>query len=76
MYIILFLDYDGVLHPLCGFHTKRGVELCALDELFKHAATAEALLSDCLSVQIVLGAWICSDRMRSPTKAVFSSSLS
>jgi hypothetical protein len=56
---ILFLDFDGVLHPDAAFHTKRGIELRGEGELFMWAPILESLLSECPQIQIVLStSWV------------------
>lgn len=54
IFLILFLDYDGVLHPDAAFHNARGVELRAPGELFMHAANLNALLAEYTHVKIIL----------------------
>ena len=43
---VLFLDFDGVLHPDAAFRTRRGIELRAPGELMMHAKTLENILLD------------------------------
>ncbi len=57
--MILFLDYDGVLHPDAAFMTKRGIELRGPGELFMWAPILENLLAECPQIQIVLStSWV------------------
>ena len=51
---VLFLDFDGVLHPNAAFRTKRGIELRAPEELMMHAKTLENVLLDFPEVRICL----------------------
>ena len=51
---ILFLDFDGVLHPDAVYLTRRGVELRAEGELFMWAPILEKLLAECPQIQVVL----------------------
>jgi hypothetical protein len=56
---ILFLDFDGVLHPDAAFKTRRGIELRGEGELFMWAPILEKLLSECPQTQIVLStSWV------------------
>jgi hypothetical protein len=57
--MILFLDFDGVLHPGAAFHTKRGIELRGEGELFMWSPILQKLLSECPQIQIVLStSWV------------------
>ena len=60
MPMILFLDYDGVLHPDAAYHTKKGVVLrCDGHSLFEHAQLLTDLLDPYPQVQIVLStSWV------------------
>ncbi len=51
---LLFLDYDGVLHPDAVYLTSRGVELRAAGELFMWAPLLIEALAPHQDVQIVL----------------------
>ena len=51
---VVFLDFDGVLHPNAAFRTKRGIELRAPGELMMHAKTLENVLLDFPEVRICL----------------------
>ncbi|WP_237045300.1 HAD domain-containing protein [Aquipseudomonas alcaligenes] len=51
---LLFLDYDGVLHPDAVYHTSRGVELRAAGLLFMWAQLLVEALVPHQDVQIVL----------------------
>ncbi len=52
--MILFLDFDGVLHPDAVYLTRHGVELRAEGELFMWAPILEKLLDDCPHIKVVL----------------------
>lgn len=58
--MVLFLDYDGVLHPDEAYHTKRGVVLrCDGHDLFEHAQLLADLLDPYPHVKIVLStSWV------------------
>lgn len=58
--MILFLDYDGVLHPDKAYMTKRGVVLqCDGHNLFEHAELLADLLEPYPQVKIVLStSWV------------------
>ena len=58
--MILFLDYDGVLHPDEAYHTKKGIALgCDEHNLFEHAQLLTDLLDPYPHVQIVLStSWV------------------
>ena len=51
---VLFLDFDGVLHPDAVYLTSRGVELRAAGELFMWAPVLVEALAPHQDVQIVL----------------------
>lgn len=56
---VLFLDFDGVLHPDAAFRTKRGIELRAPGELMMHAKTLENILLDFPALRICLStSWV------------------
>jgi|GEM_PF-856116 len=56
---VLFLDFDGVLHPDAAFRTKRGIQLRAPGELMMHAKTLEIVLQDFPTVRICLStSWV------------------
>lgn len=52
--LVLFLDYDGVLHPDAVYRTKHGLELRAPGEMMMHAHILTSLLQDFPDVRIVL----------------------
>lgn len=60
--LVLYLDYDGVLHhENCLYHPRRGAYLCAPPEyaLFQHAALLQRVLVPYPDVQIVLStSWV------------------
>ncbi|SDU13769.1 hypothetical protein SAMN05216296_1988 [Pseudomonas pohangensis] len=57
--MILFLDFDGVLHPDAAFKTRRGIELRGEGELFMWSPILEKLLAECPQPQIVLStSWV------------------
>lgn len=57
--IVLFLDFDGVLHPDCAFRTKRGVELRAPGSLMMYAPALQGILNDFPQVKIALStSWV------------------
>ena len=57
--MILFLDFDGVLHPDAAFRTKRGIELRGEGELFMWVPILEKLLAECPQIKIVLStSWV------------------
>lgn len=57
--MILFLDYDGVLHPDEVFLTKSGPKLCSAGQLFMWAPILEELLRPYPEIQIVLStSWV------------------
>lgn len=56
---VLFLDFDGVLHPDAVYLTSRGVELRAAGELFMWAPVLVEALAPHQDVQIVLSTnWV------------------
>jgi len=56
---LLFLDYDGVLHPNSAFRTKHGIELRAAGRLMMHAGILQDILQDFPSVRISLStSWV------------------
>jgi hypothetical protein len=56
---ILFLDYDGVLHPDAVYQTCRGLELRAPGQLLMHAGVPETILDDHPAERIVLStSWV------------------
>lgn len=56
---VLFLDFDGVLHPDSAFRTRRGIELRAPGTLMMHAKTLEIILQDFPAVRICLStSWV------------------
>ncbi|MNH09792.1 hypothetical protein D3C79_692530 [compost metagenome] len=56
---VLFLDYDGVLHPDAAFRTKIGIELRAPGKLMMHANTLHHILQDFPAVRISLStSWV------------------
>ncbi|MDH4564242.1 hypothetical protein E8F06_24850 [Pseudomonas sp. BN411] len=56
---VLFLDYDGVLHPDAVFRTKRGLELRAPGHLLMHASILAEILADFPAVRISLStSWV------------------
>ncbi len=57
--IVLFLDFDGVLHPNAAFRTRRGIELRAPGALMMHADILQNILHDFPSVKISLStSWV------------------
>lgn len=57
--IILFLDFDGVLHSDAVYRTRNGLELRAEGSLMMHAPALENLLNDFPTVRIVLStSWV------------------
>lgn len=52
--LVLFLDYDGVLHADAVYRTKHGLELRAPCEMMMHAHILVALLHDFPEVRVVL----------------------
>lgn len=57
--VVLFLDYDGVLHPDAAFRTKHGIELRAAGKLMMHAHILHEILQDFPSVKICLStSWV------------------
>jgi hypothetical protein len=57
---IIFLDYDGVLHPDKAYQTRRGIVLrCDGHDLFEHAELLTQLLQPHGGVKIVLStSWV------------------
>lgn len=56
---VLFLDFDGVLHPDAAFRTRRGIELRAAGELMMHAKSLESILLDFPALRICLStSWV------------------
>lgn len=56
---VLFLDFDGVLHPDAAFRTKRGIELRAPGTLMMHAGVLQSILHDFPRVKIALStSWV------------------
>lgn len=56
---VLFLDFDGVLHPDAVYRTRRGLELRAPGTLMMHAPILIELLQDFPAVRIVLStSWV------------------
>ncbi|WP_218570416.1 HAD domain-containing protein [Pseudomonas sp. Kh13] len=56
---ILFLDFDGVLHPDAAFRTKLGIELRAPGKLMMHAEVLQSILQDFPRVGISLStSWV------------------
>ncbi|MFI7836967.1 HAD domain-containing protein [Pseudomonas asiatica] len=57
--VILFLDFDGVLHPDAAFRTKHGIELRAEGKLMMHAPILYDILQDFPIVKISLStSWV------------------
>lgn len=57
--LVLFLDYDGVLHPDAVYRTRYGLELRAPGELMMHAPVLVQLLYDFPRVRIALStSWV------------------
>ncbi|MBX9754361.1 MAG: hypothetical protein K2X80_06375 [Pseudomonadaceae bacterium] len=52
--MILFLDFDGVLHPDAVYLSKRGIELRAEGELFMWSSLLSEALTKHPDIQIVL----------------------
>ena len=56
---VLFLDFDGVLHPDSVYRTRHGLELRAEGALMMHAPILVEILSDFPLVQICLStSWV------------------
>ena len=56
---VLFLDFDGVLHPDAVYRTRYGLELRAPGELMMHAGVLVELLEDFPQVRISLStSWV------------------
>jgi hypothetical protein len=56
---VLFLDFDGVLHPDAVYRTRYGLELRAEGQLLMHAPILIEILSDFPQVQICLSTSWC-----------------
>jgi hypothetical protein len=58
--MILFLDFDGVLHPNSVWQTSKGLQLdCDGHNLFEHAELLAVILHDLPHVKIVLStSWV------------------
>ncbi|MBI6884972.1 HAD domain-containing protein [Pseudomonas putida] len=57
--VILFLDFDGVLHPDAAFRTKSGIELRAPGRLMMHAEILHNILRDFPPLKISLStSWV------------------
>lgn len=57
--VILFLDFDGVLHPDAAFRTKRGIELRASGKLMMYAEILHNILRDFPPLKISLStSWV------------------
>ena len=67
---VLYLDYDGVLHPDTAYHSQaRGVYLRGEGELFMHAPDLEQALAPFPAVRIVLStSWVCALRFSQARK--------
>ena len=56
---VLFLDFDGVLHPDAVYRTKYGLYLKAEGELFQWATLLEKALAAAPEIQVVLSTtWV------------------
>lgn len=56
---VLFLDFDGVLHPDAVYRTKYGLYLKAKGELFQWAPLLEAALAEAPAIRVVLSTtWV------------------
>lgn len=56
---ILFLDFDGVLHPDAAFRTKHGIELRAPGKLMMHAEILHDIVRDFPQLKISLSSsWV------------------
>ncbi|MNB98156.1 hypothetical protein D3C76_807720 [compost metagenome] len=56
---VLFLDFDGVLHPDNVYRTRHGLELRAPGALMMHAGILSAILEDFPTVKIALStSWV------------------
>lgn len=56
---VLFLDFDGVLHPDAAFRTRKGIELRAPGTLMMYAGILESILRDFPQVKISLStSWV------------------
>lgn len=57
--VILFLDFDGVLHPDAAFRTRHGIELRAEGKLMMHAPILYGILQGFPTVKICLStSWV------------------
>ena len=57
--MIIYLDYDGVLHADCAYRTKHGILLKGAGTLFQHASTLATVLEPHPDIQIVLStSWV------------------
>lgn len=57
--LVLFLDFDGVLHPDAVYRTRYGLELRAPGALMMHAPVLVKLLEDFPAVKIALStSWV------------------
>ena len=57
--MILYLDFDGVLHADCAYRTKHGILLKGPGTLFQYAAGLAAVLEPHPEIQIVLStSWV------------------
>jgi len=57
--LVLFLDFDGVLHPDAVYRTRYGLELRAPGALMMHAGILVEILSEFPSVKICLStSWV------------------
>ncbi|MCY1299485.1 HAD domain in Swiss Army Knife RNA repair protein [compost metagenome] len=57
--IVLFLDFDGVLHPDAVYRTRHGLELRASGQLLMHANVLAQILVDFPDVRIALStSWV------------------
>lgn len=57
--LVLFLDFDGPLHPDAVFRTKRGMELRAPGQLFMHAQILVETLKEFPETKISLStSWV------------------
>ncbi|MBF8776288.1 HAD domain-containing protein [Pseudomonas fulva] len=56
---VLFLDFDGVLHPDAAFRTRRGIELRAPGALMMHSGILYDILRDYPRLKISLStSWV------------------
>lgn len=57
--VVLFLDFDGVLHADAAFRTKHGIELRAPGELMMYAGILQNILDEFPHVRIALStSWV------------------